>query len=83
MSVLQIYRRVLAMLASDRRLAIVLGLANVVVAGLQFLDPLLFGRVVGLLSSSDRLPRDRLWHGAAVLIGVWLAVGTAGSPPTC
>ena len=59
MSVLQIYRRVLGLLAGDRRLAIVLGLANVLVAGLQVLDPVLFGRVVGLLSASDRLPHDQ------------------------
>ncbi len=78
MTVLQIYRRVLGMLATDRRLAITLGLANVVVAGLQFLDPVLFGRVIGLLSSSDRLPREKLWANAISLIGIWLAVGAGG-----
>ncbi len=78
MSVLQIYRRVLGLLAGDRRLAITLGLANIVVAGLQFLDPLLFGRVVGLLSASDRLPHDELWQRAATLILVWLVVGATG-----
>ncbi len=32
-----------------------LGVANVIVAGLQFLDPVLFGRVIGMLSGSDQV----------------------------
>ena len=47
-------------------------------AGLQFLDPVLFGRVIGLLSHSDQVSRDVLWVQAAQLIGIWLVVG-AGS----
>jgi glucan exporter ATP-binding protein len=77
MPILTIYRRVLAMLGNDTRLAVLLGLANIVVAGLQFLDPVLFGRVIGLLSHSDQVSRDELWTQAAALIGVWLAVGGA------
>ena len=49
MSFLKIYGRVLSSLGSDRRLAVMLGIANLIVAGLQFLDPVLFGRVIGLL----------------------------------
>ena len=45
MRILTAYRRVLAMLGGDKRLAIILGAANIVLAGLQFLDPVLFGRV--------------------------------------
>ena len=74
MRILQIYRRVLSTLGADRRLAVVLCVANIVMAGLQFLDPVLFGRVIGLLSKSGDLPRDALWTQAAELIGIWLAV---------
>ncbi len=49
------------MLGGDRRLALVLGVANILLAGLQFLDPVLFGRVIGLLSASDSIPRHALW----------------------
>jgi glucan exporter ATP-binding protein len=77
MRILKIYRRVLSMLGNDIRLAVLLGVANVVVAGLQFLDPVLFGRVIGLLSRSDTLSRDALWAQAAQLIGLWLVVGAA------
>ncbi len=73
----KIYGRVLGSLGNDKRLAITLGVANVIVAGLQFLDPVLFGRVIGLLSQSDRLASDDLWTQAAQLLGVWFAVGAA------
>ena len=76
MRILHAYGRVLSMLGRDKRLAFVLGVANVVLAGLQFLDPVLFGRVIGLLSASDTIPRDVLWNRAATLIGVWVAIAT-------
>ena len=72
--ILHVYRRVLSMLGGDKRLAVALGLANIVLAGLQFLDPVLFGRVIGLLSASDTTPHDVLWVRAASLIGIWLGI---------
>ena len=74
MRILHAYRRVLTMLGGDRRLAVILGCANIVLAGLQFLDPVLFGRVIGLLSTSDSIPRNVLWIQAATLIGIWVGV---------
>ena len=78
MRILHVYRRVLASLGADRRLAVVLGLANILLAGLQFLDPVLFGRVIGLLSNSATLPHPTLWRQAAELIGVWTVVAALG-----
>ena len=74
MRILTAYRRVLAMLGGDKRLAVILGAANIILAGLQFLDPVLFGRVIGLLSSSGSMTRDALWTRAAALIGVWIVI---------
>ena len=74
MRILNAYRRVLSMLGGDKRLALVLGVANIALAGLQFLDPLLFGRVIGLLSESDTVPRAVLWTRAATLIGLWVVI---------
>ncbi len=71
----KVYRRALAALGRDRRLAVMLVFANVLVAGLQFLDPLLFGRVIGLLTRSDQMQPDTLWTQAVQLLGVWFAVG--------
>jgi ATP-binding cassette subfamily B protein len=77
MKFFRIYKRVLTSLGSDARLAVMLGVANVIVAGLQFLDPVLFGRVIGMLSSSDQVPADQLWGNAAQLLGIWFGVGAA------
>ena len=77
MRFLSIYRRVLSCLANDKRLAIMLGSANLIVAGLQFLDPVLFGRVIGLLTASDQLSHAALWAQAVQLLGIWLLVGAA------
>ena len=77
MRFIKIYRQALAVLRSDKRLAIMLGAANIIVAGLQFLDPVLFGRVIGLLTRSDQLPSDQLWSQSAALLGIWFAVGAS------
>ncbi|MBV8912357.1 MAG: glucan ABC transporter ATP-binding protein/ permease [Acetobacteraceae bacterium] len=77
MKFLKIYKRVLTSLGNDVRLAAMLAVANVIVAGLQFLDPVLFGRVIGMLSSSDQLPADQVWGRAAQLLGIWFGVGAA------
>ena len=78
MRFLMIYRRVLASLGNDKRLAMMLGGANLIVAGLQFLDPVLFGRVIGLLSASDTMAADEVWPQATQLMIIWLLVGAAG-----
>jgi len=53
---------VLGLLGRDLRIAGLLAFANLMVAGLQFLDPVLFGRVVNLLSRSDTMAPAALWH---------------------
>jgi glucan exporter ATP-binding protein len=78
MRFVKVYGRVLGLLGRDIRIAGFLAFANLMVAGLQFLDPVLFGRVVNLLSSSDQVPHNELWHQAAMLLGIWVAVGIGG-----
>jgi len=72
-----LYGRVLGALGNDKRLAVMLGVANIIVAGLQFLDPVLFGRVIGMLTQSDRMSADDLWSQAIQLLGMWFLVGAA------
>ena len=62
MRFLRTYARVLLFLGRDLRIAGLLAGANLMVAGLQFLDPVLFGRVVNLLSRSDKMPHAAFWH---------------------
>jgi ATP-binding cassette subfamily B protein len=75
MHFLRLYWRVLALLGPDRWVAIGLTFAALALAGLSFLEPVLFGRVVDLLSRSDRLSRDALWSEAFSLLALWGAVG--------
>jgi ATP-binding cassette, subfamily B, beta-glucan exporter len=74
----RVYGRVLGLLGRDIRVAGFLALANLIVAALQFLDPVLFGRVVNLLARSDHMAPNTLWHEAVILLGVWVAVGIGG-----
>ncbi|MBI0535345.1 glucan ABC transporter ATP-binding protein/ permease [Roseomonas sp. KE2513] len=78
MGFLQTYARVLGLLAPDKWVAIGLALAALALAGLQFLEPVLFGRVVDVLTSADRLPQDVVWRQAISLLVVWGAVGVTG-----
>jgi len=75
MHFIRLYWRVLALLAPDRWVALGLGFAAFALAGLSFLEPVLFGRVVDLLSRSDRLPAEALWAEAFALLALWAAVG--------
>ncbi len=77
MRFVRVYSRVLALLGPDLRVAALLGGANILVAGLQFLDPVLFGRVIGLLSNSANLDNYTLWHQAGSLLAIWAGVGVA------
>ncbi|MBV9653007.1 MAG: glucan ABC transporter ATP-binding protein/ permease [Acetobacteraceae bacterium] len=78
MRFLRVYGRVFSILGKDRRTAILLCFANFAAASLSFLDPLLFGRVIQLLSQSDSMPRAAMWSRATHLLLIWVAVGLAG-----
>ncbi|HJP97504.1 MAG TPA: glucan ABC transporter ATP-binding protein/ permease [Rhodanobacteraceae bacterium] len=72
MSILRLYLRVLALLAPERALALALALANLGLAGVLYLEPMLFGRVVDALAHPGR-------HSAFLYIGAWALVGLAGA----
>ncbi|HTE37723.1 MAG TPA: ABC transporter transmembrane domain-containing protein, partial [Reyranella sp.] len=78
MEFFRVYGRVIGLLRDERRLAIMLAFANVAVAALQFYEPVLFGRVVDLLSNAKNQTIDALWHDARQLLMLWAAVGIGG-----
>ena len=78
MRFLTVYGRVLSLLRPERRTGALLALANLALAGVGFLDPVLFGRVVDLLSRSADYPPGELWGAAARLLGLWGALGLGG-----
>jgi ATP-binding cassette, subfamily B, beta-glucan exporter len=78
MKFVRVYGRVIATLGRDMKVAVMLTVANLLVAGLQFVDPVLFGRVVEMLSNSATTPPDQLWSQAVHLLGLWAGVGVLG-----
>jgi len=71
LSLLRIYMRVLGLLAPEKGLAILLALANLALAGVYFLEPWLFGRVVDALAGTKTAEAWRL-------ILTWAGVGFGG-----
>src|SRR5580692_627803 len=75
MSFARVYLRVLGLLSADAPLAITLAVANIALAVAQFVEPVLFGRIVDALSGA--LPSDV--RAAALtlapLLGTWVAFG--------
>jgi ATP-binding cassette, subfamily B, beta-glucan exporter len=68
MSLLRLYTRVLQLLGKEARLGWILAGANLLLAAAQFAEPVLFGRIVDVLSGKDA-------SSAWPLLGAWVAFG--------
>ena len=69
------YSRVFALLGSEKRLGVVVALANIALAGAQFAEPVLFGRIIDALVGAQAAgrvaqPGDLVW-----LLAAWVAFG--------
>src|SRR5712675_185562 len=74
MSLLRLYTRVLQLLGKEARLGWILAGANLLLAGAQFAEPVLFGRIVDVLSgkpSTGPLASSSAWP----LLAAWAAFG--------
>ncbi|WP_407158126.1 glucan ABC transporter ATP-binding protein/ permease [Bradyrhizobium sp. STM 3557] len=69
MSLLRLYARVLQLLGKEARLGWILAIANLALAGAQFAEPVLFGRIVDALSG--RSTSGSAWP----LLAAWAAFG--------
>jgi ATP-binding cassette, subfamily B, beta-glucan exporter len=78
MNLVRIYARVLALLGNERRVALLLAAFNLAIAGSQFIEPMLLGRVIDSLTGK---PGD--WGALAPLLIAWIVFGlfniTAGT----
>ncbi len=74
---LGIYRRVLTLLRPVRGLALTLTLANLALAAVPFVEPILFGRTVDLLTQAATRGMEATLHDGVRLFGLWLAVGVS------
>jgi ATP-binding cassette subfamily B protein len=75
MSFIRIYLRVLGLLRSESRLALMLALANIVLAAAQFVEPVLFGRIVDALSGALPAGLGPAARMLAPLMSAWVGFG--------
>jgi ATP-binding cassette subfamily B protein len=73
-----VYARVLGLLQPVRRLAVALTLANLALAAVPFLDPILFGRAVDLLANAPSRGFEATLRDGTRIFGLWAAVGVGG-----
>ncbi|MFZ4531107.1 MAG: glucan ABC transporter ATP-binding protein/ permease [Alsobacter sp.] len=81
MSTSQLYFRVLRQLGPEARLGVFLAIANVFLAAAQFAEPLLFGRIVDILSKAQATGIAPGIAQLAPLVAIWVMFGlfTIGS----
>src|SRR5262249_7572768 len=72
---IRIYLRVLGLLRPDAKLAIMLALANIALAGAQFVEPVLLGRIVDALSGTLPAGLGAAARALAPLVGAWVGFG--------
>ncbi len=75
MSVLSVYLRVLRQLAPEAKLAYALVAANLVLAGAQFAEPILFGRIIDLMTTTQSTGATLAWSDLLPLVLAWAGFG--------
>ncbi|HEY0234780.1 MAG TPA: glucan ABC transporter ATP-binding protein/ permease [Afipia sp.] len=78
MSMIRLYVRVLDLLGKEARLGWILAVANLALAMAQFAEPVLFGRIVDVLSKSPATPAEAALAPATSpwpLLAAWVAFG--------
>jgi ATP-binding cassette subfamily B protein len=75
MSLWRLYLRVLALLGPERRLGLYLALANLALAGAAFAQPVLFGRIIDMLTGTQANPAATDWPRLTTLVAAWVGFG--------
>src|SRR5437879_6542103 len=75
MDLLRIYARALTLLGPEARLGWLLGLGNLALAGSQFAEPVLFGRIIDALAGTGRSVGPATFSTLAGLIAAWIGFG--------
>lgn len=72
MQIFRLYIRVLGSLGPERRLAILLVFANLMVVAAQFAEPVLFGKIIDQLTRAQGQSRAIQWQDISVLTAAWI-----------
>jgi glucan exporter ATP-binding protein len=75
MNLLRLYARVLGELGPEARLGWVLAIANLALAAAQFAEPVLFGRIINVLTAAQAKSMPPSWADLLPLMGAWVAFG--------
>jgi ATP-binding cassette, subfamily B, beta-glucan exporter len=75
MNLWHLYARVLSLLGPETRLGLYLAIANFALAGAQFAEPVLFGRIIDALASSQANGSSAAWSVLLVLVAAWVGFG--------
>jgi ATP-binding cassette, subfamily B, beta-glucan exporter len=75
MKILRLYIRVLALLGPEARLGWALAIANVALASAQFIEPVLFGRIVDNLANAQGGASSVSWSDLVPLVSAWVGFG--------
>jgi len=76
MNLIRLYGRVLALLGPEARLGWFLAFANLALSAAMFAEPVLFGRIIDALASSQKAGADPLTFSKLLpLLGAWAGFG--------
>ena len=75
MALLRLYRRVLALLGDEARLAWAIAFGNLALAVAQFAEPVLLGRIIDALSKGQASGTPPSWQHLSVLMSAWAGFG--------
>jgi ATP-binding cassette subfamily B protein len=75
MNLVRLYLRVLRLLGPEARVGWMLGIASLALAGAQFAEPVLFGRIIDALVHSEAAHAPPSWARLLPLLGAWVGFG--------
>jgi ATP-binding cassette subfamily B protein len=71
----RIYGRVLGLLRPEAALATILAIANLGIAGIGFVEPILFGKLIDVLAGTAGRSPEENWNETLRLMGWWCVAG--------
>ena len=75
MNLVRLYLRVLRLLGPEARIGWMLGVASLALAGAQFAEPVLFGRIIDALVHSEAAHAPPSWPRLVPLLAAWVGFG--------
>jgi ATP-binding cassette subfamily B protein len=75
MKLLRLYIRVLALLGPEAKLGWTLAGSNLALAAAQFVEPILFGRIIDQLANSQGGTRQVSWPDLLPIVAAWVGFG--------